>query len=170
MPVHRYRFVAAASIASLALFAAAARHSFAQQPSAQQIVLSNIRGLDFGRFAAGRGGTVSVSRTGTRSTSGGVVLLNSSIAGMAMFNVSRNSNEGGDKAVVISLPPDGTTHLHSHGGGNSMAVDSFVDDAPSPLSIPSGGRTLSVGATLIVAPNQAPGHYSGTFSLIVNFE
>jgi hypothetical protein len=51
-----------------------------------------------------------------------------------------------------------------------MAVDSFVHTPAELSSIPAGGTTLAVGATLTVAPNQAPGNYSGSFSLIVNYQ
>lgn len=166
MPVRRYRFVAAASIASLALLAAGARVALAQQP---QPVLNNIQGLDFGRFVAGSGGTVTLHPSGSRSKSGGVILLGPPM-GQAIFHISRSSNDDAGTAISILLPPNGTTHLSSGSDVNKMAVDYFVDTSTSPESIPDGGTTLSVGATLIVAPNQTPGNYSGSFSLIVNFE
>ncbi|MFN3790514.1 DUF4402 domain-containing protein [Massilia sp.] len=135
---------------------------------AQQIVLSNTRSLDFGRFVANTGGTVAISPAGLRSRTGGVVLLNSPTAGQAGFNVGKSSNGSNNKAVIISLPAAGTTRLSS--GANSMAVGSFVNTPSSILSVPNGGMTLAVGATLTVAPNQPPGNYSGTFSLTVNFQ
>lgn len=135
---------------------------------AQQIVLSNTRGLDFGRFVANTGGTIVISPTGVRSRSGGVVLLNSPTIGQASFNVGKSSNGGNNKAVIISLPANGSTRLSS--GANSMAVGDFVNAPASILSVPNGGTTLAVGATLSVAPNQPPGNYSGTFSLTVNFQ
>ena len=166
MLVRRYRFLRCAciaSIAGLALLAIAARDAFAQQ-----VVLTNARGLDFGRFVASSGGTVILSPTGLRSRTGGVVLLNSPTAGQAAFNLGKSSNGGNNKAIIISLPSNGATRLTS--GANSMAVGNFVNTPSTLLSIPNGGTTLSVGATLTVTPNQAPGSYSGTFSLIVNFQ
>lgn len=163
MPVRRYRFILLAGIATLALLAAGARPAHAQQ-----VTLSNARGLDFGRFIAGSGGTVVIGPGGARSVTGGVLPLNSTGAGQAVFNVGRTGNGGGNKAVIISLPANGATRLNS--GANSMAVNSFISAPATLQSIPTGGTTLSIGATLVVAPNQAPGNYSGTFSLTVNYQ
>lgn len=135
---------------------------------AQQIVLTNTRGLDFGRFVASSGGTVTVSPTGVRSRTGAVVLLNSPTVGQAGFTVGRSSNGGANKAVTITLPANGTTRLSS--GTNSMAVNTFVNNPAMIQSVPNGGTTLSVGATLTVSPNQAPGAYSGSFNVTVNFQ
>lgn len=165
MLVRRYRFFRNACIArsaSLVLLATAAPAAFAQQ-----VVLSNIRSLDFGRFVAGSGGTVVVSPSGLRARTGGLVLLNSPDAGQAGFNIGKFGNGASGKAVIVSLPADGAIRLVS--GASSMAIDDFnTPDTLLPLL--AGGTTLSVGATLTVAPNQAPGAYSGTFPLIVNFQ
>ena len=149
-----------AALAALLLLAA-------RDSAAQQLAIGNLRALDFGRFVAGSGGAVTISPTGLRSRSGGVVLLNSPGTGQAMFSLGRSGEEEG-KAIVISLPPDGSTILSS--GSASMAVNAFVHAPANLVSVPVGGTTLSVGATLVVAPDQAPGNYTGTFSLIVNYQ
>lgn len=152
-------------VATLALLALASHGASAQQ---QQVVLSNARSLDFGRFVAGGGGTIILSPSGLRSRTGSVVLLNSPNTGQAVFNVGKANNGNGNKAVIISLPPNGSTRLTS--GANSMAVGNFVNTPSALTSIPAGGTTLGIGATLTVAPNQAPGEYSGTFSLTINYQ
>jgi len=165
MPARRYRFPRPARTtvpAALALLAAMAG------AHAQQIVLNNTRGLDFGRFVAASGGTITVSPLGLRSRTGGVVLLNSPGAGQAGFTVSKISNGESNEAVIISVPANGSVQLSS--GANSMAVNNFVNDPASIASVPAGGTVLSVGATLSVAPNQPAGTYSGSFSLTVNFQ
>src|SRR5687767_1085087 len=106
MPLRRNRFILLAGIATLALLAAGARDAHAQQ-----INLSNIRGLDFGRFVAGSGGAVIVTAAGLRSRTGAVVLLNSPSAGQAAVSVSRG---GGNKTIVnITLPANGSIRLTS---------------------------------------------------------
>ena len=165
MTVRRYPPFLPAGAIALAIFLATAWHAAHAQ---QVVVLTNTRGLDFGRFVANSGGTVVMSATGVRSRSGGVVLLNSPTAGQAAFTVGKSSNGGGNRAVSISLPPNGSIRLSS--GANSMALNAFVNNPASINSVPNGGTTLSVGATLTVAPNQAPGTYSGSFSLTVNFQ
>ncbi|VXC56042.1 DUF4402 domain-containing protein [Massilia sp. 9I] len=151
----------ASAIVLAALFAIGHAH-------AQQIVLTNTRGLDFGSFVANTGGTVVLSPTGVRSRTGGVVLLNSPGAGQAGFNVGKSNGGATNKAVIISTPANGSVRLSS--GANSMAVNTFVTNPASIASVPNGGTTLGVGATLTVAPSQPPGNYTGTFSLTVNFQ
>lgn len=164
MPLPRYPGSLAAGALALAALAPFGQHS----AHAQQIVLSNARSLDFGRFVAGTGGTVTVSPLGVRSRTGGVILLNSPNAGQAGFNVGKSDSGNGDKAIIISVPSNGSTRLDS--GAHSMAVDSFVNNPASLVSVPVGGTPLSVGATLVVAPNQPAGTYTGSFALTVNFQ
>ena len=164
MQVRRYQAILAAGTCVLAALGL----SCLREAQAQQVVLSNARNLDFGRFVAGSGGTVVLSPTGVRSRTGGVILLTSPATGQAMFNVGKSSNGAGNKAVIISLPSNGSTRLSS--GANSMAVNTFVNNPASLATVPNGGTTLGVGATLVVAPNQPPGNYTGSFSLTVNFQ
>lgn len=169
MPVRSDRFIPRASTAVQALLALALGVA-PYAACAQQVVLSTTRSLDFGRFVAGSGGTIILSPSGLRSRTGGVVLLNSPNAGQAAFSASRSTREPGATsatAVIISVPANGATHLSS--GTNSMAVGDFVTP-DALLSVGNGGAALAVGATLTVAPNQPPGNYSGSFSLIVNHQ
>ena len=171
MPVRRYRGIRIARSAPRALRAIAVFACILLVPRtafAQQVLLANNQGLDFGRFVASGGGNVIVAPTGVRSRTGAVVLLNSPSVRQATFRVSRNGTGGGNKAVVISLPSNGATRLSS--GANSMAVNNFVSSPATLPSIPAGGTTLAIGATLTVAPQQVPGNYSGSFSLIVNYQ
>jgi hypothetical protein len=175
MPVRSKRFILLASTAVQALLAFA----FVLTPcaaSAQQVALSNTRGLDFGRFVAGSGGTITLGPSGLRSRTGGVILLNSPNASQAAFSASQTTLDAGRgslratataTAVIVSVPANGATHLTS--AANSMAVGDFVTP-DALLTVGNGGATLAVGATLVVAPNQPPGNYSGTFSVIVNHQ
>lgn len=168
MPVRSDRLIPRARTAVQALLAFALVFTPCAA-CAQQVVLSNTRSLDFGRFVAGSGGTIILSPSGLRSRTGGVVLLNSPNAGQAAFNASRAALDPGPSApaVIISVPTNGATHLSS--GANSMAVGDFVTP-DAQLAVGNGGATLAVGATLVVAPNQPPGNYSGSFSIIVNHQ
>jgi hypothetical protein len=164
MMPRRSRPILVAGVASLsALLVPAGREA-----CAQQVNLSNTGGLDFGRFVAASGGTVIVSPTGGRSWTGGVILLNSPTASPATFTASKGGNGSTNKAIVITLPADGSTRLTS--GSNSMAVDAFISSPATLTVLTTTGTTLSVGATLTVAANQPPGSYSGSFSLIVNYQ
>jgi hypothetical protein len=151
----------------LLLFLAAGRDACAQQVG----TLTNTRGLDFGRFVAGTGGTVVISPAGVRSRTGGVILLNSPSAAAATFSVGVTGTAKGAKLknVILTLPANGTVRLTS--GSNSMAVDTFVSTPAAGLSSSlSTTPTASVGATMTVAPNQPSGTYSGSFTVIANFQ
>jgi hypothetical protein len=164
----RSRSLLIAGIASLsALLLPAGREACAQQVGS----LSNTGGLSFGKFVAGTGGTVTVSPTGAAGKTGGVFLLKSSITTAAQFSVIKSGNGKPLKTVSFTLPSDTAVRLSS--GSNSMAVTNFVSSpAATPgNSYPAGSTSaISVGATLQVGANQPPGNYSGTFTLIANFQ
>jgi len=137
-----------------------------REACAQQVTLTNTRGLDFGRIVASGLGTVVVSPDGGRPQAIGVIVLNGGSPGPATFSVSGNA---GKKSVMITFP---TPSIQLTSGSNSMTVDTFVSSpaAGKLISPASAAATVSVGATLHVKANQAPGAYSGTFSLTVNFQ
>lgn len=118
--------------------------------------------LAFGSFAAGTGGTVTISAAGARSFGGGVTLVSSGSGAAASFGVSGNANA----TYAITLPANGVVSLTS--GPNSMAVNNFTSNpAPTGLLSVGGSQTLMVGATLSVGSNQAIGSYSGSFNVTV---
>lgn len=129
--------------------------------------MTNTRALNFGRIVAGSGGSVTIAPTGARSRSGGVILINSAGMGSAGFSVTQVKG-GATRAVVVSVPANGTVSISN--GTSSMAVGSFTTGSATVLQLTSAGLLIDVGATLTIAPNQAPGNYSGTFNLTVNYQ
>jgi len=129
--------------------------------------LSPVVNLAFGSFLAGSGGTVVVGTGGSRSKTGGVLLIGQGGGvAAAQFNVS------GSASVVysITLPSDHTVVL-SDAGSNTMALNNFISNPGASGVLSAGGsQLLSVGATLTVGPGQAPGGYAGSFSITVNFQ
>jgi hypothetical protein len=118
---------------------------------------------------AGAGGTVVINPAGARSRTGGVILLNSPSANSASFTVGVSGGGKPIKTVTFSLPSDTAVRLTS--GSNSMAVTTFLSSpAAGVANNISSTRAVTVGATLKVGANQAPGVYSGSFSLIGNFQ
>jgi hypothetical protein len=158
-----------AGIAALsALLLPAGREACAQQVG----TLTNTGGLNFGQFVVGNGGTVTVSPGGVRTTPpGGVILLSSSTVSAATFSVAVTGKSTGKpwKTVSFTLPADGTVKLTSTKG--SMAVDKFVS-SPDTTSVaaPISTTAVSVGATLTVVATQPSGTYSGSFTVIANFQ
>ena len=127
--------------------------------------ISMTANLLFGRFVAASGGTVSIGANASRSRSGGVILLASSTSAAAFaLDGSGNSN----KIAILTLPANGTVTLVS--GANHMALNNFVTNFASGGVLPPAGTTATVGATLTVAPNQAPGNYSGAFHVTIDFQ
>lgn len=128
--------------------------------------LTNNGSLAFGRFVAGTGGTITVSPAGLRTQTGGVILLPSTVSA-ATFTASDNVAKDASIGCPVTLPANGTVTLSN--GTSTMAVDQFTS-APVPCTLSGGTRQIAVGATLTVAPNQARGNYSGSFSVTVNFQ
>lgn len=132
---------------------------------ALDIAIENTRGLSFGRFVAGSGGSVTVSTSGARSAGGDVLLIPSSEGLAAKFTVTGDA----DAAYTIQLP--GNDFVKLAGPGSDMVINDFTSSpsgAGGQLSAGSS-QTLSVGGTLDVGSGQSPGDYSGTFSVIVNY-
>lgn len=144
------------------LFALACGITAASASSAQNVTPT--QALAFGSFAAGAGGTITVSPASARSASGGVILVPSGSGSAASFNVSGTSNA----TYAITLPANGMVSLTS--GENAMAVNDFLSNPASSGQLSIGGsQTLTVGATLSVGSNQPSGSYSGTFNVTVNY-
>jgi type 1 fimbria pilin len=120
--------------------------------------LKNSQDLAFGTFVAGSGGSVTVSLSGARSSSGGVLLLSLSGGTAAQFDILGPKN----KSYAVTLPADGVVTITRTGGG-SMAVNSFVSNISALNS--GSDPALKVGATLAVGASQAVGNYSGTFTV-----
>jgi len=143
----------------------------------RSISITNSGGLAFGSFAAGAGGTVTVSPLGVRTNTGSVVLIPAGGGTAASFNVvgvqrGRNQNPNHTHSYSITLPANGTVTITS--GANSMAVNNFVSNpvagnGTGTLAVGTISQTLTVGATVTVASGQAPGSYSGTFNVTVVF-
>lgn len=132
---------------------------------AQEIAIQNTRGLSFGSFVAGNGGSVAVSPSGLRSAGGDVLLIRSGEGLAAEFTVTGNT----EATYTIQLPGDDFVKLT--GPGSDMVINDFTS-APSGASgqLSAGGsQTLTVGGTLNVGFAQTPGDYAGSFSVIVNY-
>ncbi|MES2016895.1 MAG: DUF4402 domain-containing protein [Pseudomonadota bacterium] len=125
--------------------------------------ISTSANMAFGRFAAGSGGAVTLAVNGARSRSGGVILF-SSAASAAAFSFSGNDN----RITILTLPANGAVSLVS--GANQMPLTAFTSSLPAGGLLASGVKAATVGATLQVAPSQAPGNYTGAFQAILEFQ
>jgi hypothetical protein len=129
------------------------------------IAIENTQALSFGSFVAGNGGSVTVSTSGARTVSGDVLLFPSSQGLAAEFTVT------GDTSATYTIQLPGNDFVKLSGPGVDMVINDFTSNpsgAGGQLGV-GGSQTLSVGGTLIVGSDQAPGDYSGSFSVTVNY-
>ncbi len=129
--------------------------------------------LDFGSLIPGTvPGVVTMTPTGARTATGGIVLVGgghtpATFAGQGTFN----------QRVDVSL---GSNTIFITGPGIPMRVRTFVvgstptavlTTAPTRFRIAAtnGVFAFPIGATLEVGANQAPGKYTGTWSITLNY-
>jgi hypothetical protein len=132
--------------------------------------------LEFGKlFAGSTAGTVVLSPTGARTTTGGVSLAGgfvqpASFVGYGLFN------------QFVSISIDSNTQVMTRvGGTQTMQFDTFVIGSTPSAPITTAPRTFRiasatgifrfpVGATLRVRANQMPGNYVGDFRITLNYQ
>ncbi|MEY4269221.1 MAG: hypothetical protein RLZZ58_437 [Pseudomonadota bacterium] len=132
--------------------------------------------LDFGDIVRSRtlAGTVTISPTGTRTSTGGVTpILNTFSAARFIGLGTRNRN------VLLNVVPNQVNI--TNGTGATMRVDNFTIGNLSGLTrqgnsnnyrinAANGQIAFSVGARISVAANQAAGQYSGTYQIVFNYQ
>lgn len=133
-----------------------------------QTVIST-QDLSFGAFAAGTGGTVTISPQGARTATGDVTLMTGGLASQgssASFDLTGSPNA----TYQITLPTDNAVTLTGSQGG-SMSLSSFTSSPSGQGQLnASGTQTVYVGAALGVGSNQAAGSYSGSFNVTMVFQ
>jgi len=129
--------------------------------------------LRFGSFSTSAAGqTVAISTAGARTLTGALGVGSGQNAfGAASFAVT---GEGG-LTYTITLPaaPISIT-TGAASAAETMSVGSFVSDPTGTGTLngtggTDGSQTLLVGATLTTVANQAPGIYSGNFTVTVQY-
>ncbi len=125
--------------------------------------------LVFGSFAPGAGGTVTVSNSGARTTSG-AILMTGAASSAARFNIT------GEPSTTYSITHSGSATLTS--GANSMALAKTSDLTGANVTSGNvatgtldggGAQSLFVGGALTVGAAQAPGVYTGTVVATVEY-
>jgi hypothetical protein len=130
--------------------------------------------LHFGQiFARPNTGTVTVAPDGTRSATGGIILVGNNHQAAEFAGMGSNNQR-----VQISL---GSNAIWIYGPGPRMRVRTFVIGS-TPTAVltttprvfrivsPSGGFRFPVGATLEVGANQPTGTYTGTWTITLNYQ
>ncbi len=130
------------------------------------ITVTATQPIDFGAFVpTGSGGTITVDWQGVRSSTGGVVLVSTSICKPAIFEVKLCPGRN----VTISYAP---TISISNGSGGSL----MLNIGPTEMGV-SGAHFMvttdcsfvtnfRAGGTLIIPPGSVPtGFYTGVFDI-----
>lgn len=140
----------------------------------RQLSFVRVDDLDFGQIIPGpTAGVVRVQPNGTRTATGGVTLAGSThqparFAGFGSFN----------QQVLISM---GANTIQLTGPGAPMTVSQWeIGSTPTAIlsvtptrfriSATNGIFAFPLGARLAVNANQAPGNYSGTFTITLNYQ
>jgi hypothetical protein len=116
--------------------------------------------LNFGTFAANSGGGTVVITSGGARSSTGTVALSSTTPGVAgSFNVTGNASS------TFAITNPGVFNVTS--GANTMAVN--LTGLATTGTLSSGTATILVPGTLTVGASQAPGSYTGTYTMAVEY-
>lgn len=159
--------LAAAAVSSYAVEGVAGATATVIAP----IAITNAVDLDFGKFAPGAGGSITISTAGTPSSTG--IVRSSTVApAAARFDVTGAAN------ATYAITYTGTSATLSDGGTNSMAMAIFSDlnaggatsgSASSGTLSGTGTQSIYVGGTLTVGATQAAGIYSGNIKVQVEY-
>ncbi len=128
------------------------------------ISIDKVKDLRFGKIiAASTEGQVAIQLDGTRTIAAGNV---------ALFNQGSDHQAASFKtmgtpgaAYYLVLPADGSVSLTGPSGSTPMTIEGFIHSATGTLDASTGEETFNVGGTLNVGANQAPGQYTGTFTV-----
>lgn len=137
----------------------------AQEPPPRPLEVTTTQNISFGAFTIyGSTGTVTINTDGSRSFSGGVILLNFGYSyAVATYELVANP---GTMISLLSWPS--TTLTGSGGGTMTLNINSTFPATPfTMITTPPTPTILNVGGTLSVGSILAnpAGDYTGTFNI-----
>lgn len=161
----RQALAGAAAIAALAVSSAPAMAATSSTAGAQTEVLESLQfavllDMDFGKIAvAGVGGVVELDpQTTNRTCDPGIVCVGT-------YAVSRLEVSGSDANIQVTFDP---TFELTGPGDPIVAEPVFPGGSGAIVHLAGGSAVVNFGARLHINNGQAPGTYTGTFS--VNLE
>jgi hypothetical protein len=162
--------VAALLLAGVAAPALAAQGS--QSVTANATVITPISmsasAMDFGKLvmdASNTGGTLTLTAGGARSVLGGVNLVGGNTGTAGVVNVTAQSGN----TFSVSLP--GSAVSLSGPGGATMSVDTFTaGQSLTTVAATGTAQAFTIGATLHASASQAPGAYTGSFTVTAAYD
>jgi spore coat protein U-like protein len=138
------------------------------------IAIATATNLEFGSFAPGAGGSVTVNTSGSRSASGAILSSVGTTPSAAKFDVTGNASS------TYGITYTGTSTELSTGGTApvTMAMATFSEltagtatsgKVTSGTLGTTGAQSIYVGGTLTVGATQAAGTYTGSVKVQVEY-
>ncbi len=143
------------SLCSLSIFA---QRSPVDNP--QTLTVTSTGSLEFGRFSRQNGGNITIDPYGTVNRTGDIFLVNS-LRSNVRFDIS--TNRGNNNIVTVTAYPTPLTGPGSLELSVIFDKNSFTVDKNNPA-------TVNMGGTLTVGPEDLPGNYTGTVSVIFAYQ
>lgn len=135
------------------------------------IAIAKATDLNFGKFARGTGGSITISTSGA-ATSTGIVRSTVVTPTAAKFDVT------GDNNATYAITYTGTSTTLSDGATNTMAMSIHSDltagnattgTASAGTLSASGAQSIYVGGALTVGATQVAGTYTGSVKVQVEY-
>jgi hypothetical protein len=136
-------------------------------PDPGSVSITRSQDLRFGAFSKSGSGTITVSNSGMRTATGAIVLMNlGQVYYPAIFEI-----EAPVGTIITILNGPDATLTGSNGGTLTLTLGPCSPASPFTTTVASPGTTsVAIGGTLAVGASNVPGTYSGTFSVIVNYQ
>lgn len=163
----RRKLAIAAAMAALASPAAASGPATASANAKALLLIplsiTKVDDLNFGSVvSSSTSGTVSVAADGSgQSVTGGVTAIPSGTVSRAVF---AGAGSPGQTVNIFLAPPASLSDGAGHTVPISLSLESAVVTIDSTHAF-----SVGVGGTVTVAGNQAPGTYSGTFTVLAQY-
>lgn len=130
--------------------------------------------LDFGNVIRGTtAGTVTVAPGGARTGTGGVILANGGGHKPAGFAGRGTNNQRVDVSIgspsILIVGPGAPMRVHTFVMGSTPTAVLTTTPRRFRINSATGVFAFPVGATLDVAANQAPGNYTGSWTITLNY-
>ena len=127
------------------------------------LTLTKVDDLDFGSvIPSASSGTVSIAADGSgQSVTGGVTPLPSDSGARGMF---AGAGAAGQQVLIFLAPPASL----SDGAGHIMPISMSLETSRVTIG-PTRAFFVGVGGTVTVAPNQVEGVYTGTFTVLAQY-
>lgn len=140
----------------------AASYEAAKATVVKPITVTKQADLNFGKFIAGSGGTVTIAAADGTKSATGVTLPDQ----WKVDGVAGNFTLEGEKDATYAVVLDPTADLTGSAGGTmSVALTSSTTGTLDSV----GAGAVKVGGVLTVGSSQTAGDYTGSFNLTVNY-